>query len=155
QYYAPFAVLYFRTAGDPANVLATVKREMQLLDHNFLLQAETLDVTIRELLWVQRLSAGLLAVFGSLALVLSTIGIYGVIAYSVRQRTREIGVRLALGASSTDVRRQILREGMRLVAIGIVAGAVVSLMAADSVSALLFLQSPRDWFTFTVVPAIL
>src|SRR5215831_18734779 len=122
QYYTPTAVLYFRTAGDPANVLATVKREMQILDRNFLLQAETLDVTIRELLWVQRLSAGLLAVFGSLALVLSTIGIYGVIAYSVRQRTREIGVRIALGASSTDVRRQILREGMRLVAIGIVAG---------------------------------
>jgi predicted permease len=155
QYYYPTAVLYFRTAGDPANVVPAVKREMQLLDRNFLLQAETLDVTMRELLWVQRLSAGLLAVFGTLALVLSTIGIYGVIAYSVRQRTREIGLRIALGASLGEVQTQILREGMRLVMIGVAVGAVISLMAADSVSGLLFLRSPRDWFTFTLVPSIL
>ena len=71
-----------------------------------------------------------LAVFGLLALLLATIGIYGVISYSVKQRTREIGVRLALGATVGDVQRMILWEGTRLVGIGVAAGAAVALAAA-------------------------
>jgi ABC-type antimicrobial peptide transport system permease subunit len=147
--------VYVRTSGDPALVIDAVKREMQQLDRYFLLQAETLEVSLHDLLWVQRLSAGLLAVFGGLALLLSTIGIYGVIAYSVRQRTREIGLRLALGATVFDVRMLILREGIRLVAIGVVAGAVIALSAAGSVAGMLFLSGSRDAITFTLVPAIL
>jgi hypothetical protein len=118
QYYFPTAVLYVRTAGDPEAVAGTVRREVQSLDRNLVLQVESLETSIGELLWAHRLSAGVLAVFGALALLLATIGIYGVISYSVRQRTREIGVRLALGATVGEVRRMILREGVRLVAIG-------------------------------------
>jgi predicted permease len=155
QYYFPTAVLYVRTAGDPAAVMGEVRRAVQGLDGNLLLQAESLETSIRELLWAQRLSAGLLAVFGVLALLLATIGIYGVISYSVRQRSREIGVRLALGATVGDIHRMILREGMRLVAIGVAAGGAVSLAAAGSVGSLLFLKNARDVLTFTLVPALL
>ena len=155
QYYFPTAVLYVRTAGDPDAVMGAVRRQVQALDGNLLLQAESVETSIRELLWAQRLSAGLLAVFGGLALLLATIGIYGVISYSVRQRTREIGVRLALGATVDDIHRMILREGARLVGIGVVAGAGVSLAAAGRVGGMLFLRHPRDVLTFTLVPAIL
>jgi predicted permease len=155
QYYFPTAVLYVRTAGDPEAVMGAVRREVQALDGNLLLQVESLTTSIRELLWAQRLSAGLLAVFGMLALLLATIGIYGVISYSVRQRTREIGVRLALGATVGDVHRMILREGVRLVGIGVVAGGAVSLGAAGSVGSMLFIRNPRDLLTFTLVPAML
>jgi predicted permease len=155
QYYFPTVAMYVRAAGDPGPVIATVKRELQLLDPKLMLQAETLNVSIRDLLWVQRLCAGLLAIFGGLALLLSTIGIYGVISYSVRQRTREIGVRLALGATTRDVQTLILREGIRLVAIGVLIGAVLALASAGSVGGLLFLRDPRDIFTFTLVPSVL
>ncbi len=155
QYYFPAAVLYIRTAGDPAETLAAVKREVQSMDPKLVLQTETLAVTMRELLWVQRLAAGLLAAFGALATLLSTLGIYGVISYSVHQRTREIGIRVALGASPAEVRAMILREGIRLVAVGVLIGAVMSLSLAGSVSGLLFLHNARDLTTFTLVPSIL
>ena len=87
--------------------------------------------------------------------MLTTIGIYGVISYSVRQRTREIGVRLALGATIDDIHRMILREGTRLVGIGVVTGEAVSLGAAGSIASMLFLKNPRDVATFTLVPAAL
>jgi predicted permease len=155
QYYFPTAVLYVRTAGEPEAVMGAVRREVQALDGNLLLEVESLETSIRELLWAQRLSAGLLAVFGALALLLATIGIYGVISYSVRQRTREIGVRLALGATVGDIHRMILREGIRLVGIGVAAGGAVSLAAAGSVGSMLFLKNPRDVLTFVLVPAML
>ena len=155
QYYFPTGVLYVRTAGDPDRVLPTVRRELQALDRDLPLEAESLRTTIRDTLWAQRISAGLLALFGGLALLLSTIGIYGVISYSVRQRAREIGIRMALGATAMNVRLMILREGMRLVAIGVLAGALVSLAAAGSVQAMLFEIGPRDAVTFMLVPAIL
>ena len=155
QYYFPTAVLYVRTAGDPEAVMGAVRRQVQSLDGNMLLQEESLETSIRELLWTQRLSAGLLAAFGALALLLATIGIYGVISYSVRQRTREIGVRLSLGATVGDVRRMILWEGLRLVAVGVAAGEGAALGAAGSIGSMLFLKNPRDMLTFTLVPAAL
>jgi predicted permease len=155
QYYFPTAVLYVRTAGNPIAVVSTVRRELQTLDRNLLLQVESLETSVHELLWAQRLSAWLLAVFGALALLLATVGIYGVISYSVRQRTREIGVRLSLGATVGDVQKMILREGVRLVAIGVAAGGAVSLAAAGSVGSMLFIKNPRDALTFTMVPAVL
>jgi predicted permease len=154
QYYFPAAVLYVRTAGDPGPVIAAVKREVQSLDHNFLLQAETLQTSMRDLLWAQRLSAALLSAFGAVGLVLATIGIYGVIAYSVRQRTREIGIRVAMGATVANVQRMVLLEGIRLVAIGAVAGAVITLAVSGAAETLL-LNTGRDVFTFTLVPSIL
>lgn len=155
QYYFPTAVLYIRTAGDPAALLGAARRELQTLDRNFLLQAETLETSTHDLLWAQRLAATLLAIFGGLALFLSTIGIYGLISYNVRRRTREIGIRIALGATPSAVQRMVLGDGVRLVAIGVLAGSVVAFFAAGQVSEILFLSNPRDVFTFTLVPAIL
>ena len=155
QYYFPTAVLYLRSAGDPAAVLGTVRTALQKLDHNFLLQAETLETSTRDLLWAQRLAANLLGVFGALALLLSTIGIYGVISYNVRQRTREIGIRVALGATAADVQMMVVGDGVRMVAIGVLTGMVLAFAAAGQVSDLLFGADPRDVFTFTLVPSVL
>jgi putative ABC transport system permease protein len=148
-------VLTIRTAGDPEAVLAAVHREVQAFDRNLLLQSETVNSTIRESLWAQRLSAGLLAVFGMLALLLATIGIYGVVSYLVAPRVRECGIRMALGATATDVQLMLLREGIRLVAVGVVFGLAIALLASRAVESMLFLVSSRDAVTFILVPSIL
>src|SRR6185295_16685437 len=104
---------------------------------------ESIAFTIRESLWAQRLCAGLLTVFGVLALLLATIGIYGVISYSVSVRVREIGVRMALGATAADVQIMILQEGIRLVAIGVVIGLVISISVSSVIQSMLFVISAR------------
>jgi predicted permease len=155
QYYFPTAVLYIRTAGEPDVVLGTVRREVQAMDRNLLLQSETVQTTIRESLWAQRLSAGMLAIFGLLALLLATIGIYGVVSCVVAQRVREFGIRMALGATAADVQLMLLREGIRLVAGGVLAGMVLSLLGSRAVEGMLFVVSSRDAVTFVLVPSIL
>jgi predicted permease len=155
QYYFPNSVLTIRTGGDPDAVLASMRSEVQALDRNLLLQAETVDSTIRQSLWAQRLSAGLLAVFGMLALLLATIGIYGVVSYLVAHRVREFGIRMALGATATDIQLMLLREGVRLVAVGVVVGLAVALIGSRAVESMLFLVTSRDAVTFILVPSIL
>jgi len=155
QYYFPTAVLYVRTAGDPAVVVAAVRRALQSLDPSLLLQAETINNSIGDLLWAQRLSAWLLGAFGALALLLAMIGIYGVIAYSVRQRRRELGIRMALGATPGDLQFLVLGEGIRLIAMGAIGGSIISLAFAGTLESLLFLPTARDMFSFTMVPAML
>jgi predicted permease len=155
QYYFPTVVLYIRTVGEPDAVLAMVRGEVQAMDRNLLLQAETVQTTMHESLWAQRLSANLLAVFGLLALVLATIGIYGVVSYLVAQRVREFGIRMALGATAGDVQLMLLREGIRLVAGGVLAGTVLSLIGSQAVGSMLFVVSSRDAVTFVLVPSLL
>jgi len=155
QDYAPTSVLFVRTAGDPEAVALAARRALQPLDHNLLLQSESVAHTIRDSLWAQRLSAGLLTVFGGLALLLATIGIYGVVSYSVRQRAREIGVRMALGATVANVQAMVVLEGFRLVAVGVVVGTLISLAAARALKSMLLVISPRDGVTFVLVPGML
>jgi putative ABC transport system permease protein len=155
QYYFPTVAMYIRTTGNPGTVIAAVRRALQPLERNLPLQPQTLDASIRDLLWSQRLSALLLSAFGFLALLLSLVGIYGVIAYSVRQRRREMGIRMALGATPTDVQFMVLGEGIRLITIGVIAGSIIGLAVAGTVESMLFLKSSRDMFTFTLVPATL
>jgi len=155
QYYFATAVLYVRTEGDPEAVAAAVRHEVQRLDRNLLLQSESVGGIIRESLWAQRLSAGLLGVFGGLALVLAAVGVYGVVWYSVNRRVREIGVRMALGATPADIQTMILREGVRLVGMGVLAGMVIALSGSRAVEGMLFATSPRDAATFVLVPAML
>ena len=155
QYYFPTGALYVRTARHPDTVAAAVRRAMQPLDRNLLLESESLTHTIQESLWVQRLSAWLLAIFGTLALLLASVGIYGVISYSVNQRVREIGVRMAMGATAVDVHAMVLREGFRPVAAGVVLGMAVALGASRWVASLLFATGARDGWTFVTVPSVL
>jgi predicted permease len=155
QYYLPTAVVYFRTQGDPDAVAAQVRRRMQPLNRNLLLQAESFGLTLRQSLWAQRLSAGLLAAFGGLALLLASVGIYGVISYSVNQRVREFGVRMALGATAWDVRLMILREGVCLVLAGVAVGIGIGLAAARAVQSMLFAVRSWDLPTFLLVAIIL
>ena len=155
QYYFPTAVVWVRTTGDPEAVALAVRHAMQPLDRNLLLQSESVGRTIREGLWAQRLSAGLLTAFGGLGLLLAVVGIYGVVSYSVHQRVREIGVRMALGATTGNIQSMIVGEAFRLVAIGVAIGTVIALGAARLVQSMLFVISASDAMTFVLVPAIL
>jgi predicted permease len=155
QYYVPFGAVYVHSSGNVQAALAAADREIRNLDRNLVLQDETVETSIRDKLWVQRLAGQLLGVFGALALVLSTIGIYGVVSYTVQRRIREIGIRMALGATAGHVQLMVLVEAIRMVAVGVVAGLVVSLATSNMVKNLLLVVGPRDALTFVLVPAIL
>jgi putative ABC transport system permease protein len=97
----------------------------------------------------------LLSIFAGLAMLLAAIGLYGVMSYTVSQRTHEIGIRMALGAQKEDVLKLVVGQGMRLAVLGVVVGMVVSMALTRLMSSLLFGVSPRDPLTFTVVAALL
>ncbi len=155
QYYYPTAVVYVRSGSDPARAAAAVRRAIAPLDRNLLLEANSVPELIRDGLWAQRLSANLLGAFGLLALLLAGVGIYGVVSYSVVQRAREFGVRMALGATSREVQKLVLAEALRVVAVGILAGDAIALAASQAIRSLLLVTSPRDAATFILVPAVL
>jgi predicted permease len=155
QYYFPYGSVYIHSRGKPETALAEARKEIRKLDRNLVLQDETVETTIRETLWAQRLSGQLLGVFGLLALALSTIGIYGVVSYSVQRRVREIGIRMALGATAADVQAMVLNEGIRMVAAGVISGLAVSLATSHVVKNMLLVVGPRDALTFVLVPSIL
>ncbi|HUB28829.1 MAG TPA: ABC transporter permease [Terracidiphilus sp.] len=137
--------LYVRAAGDPASVLGEVQREIkQLAPKVEISDIRTGAKLIDQILWSARIVLGLLGVFGLLALTLASVGLYGLLAYSVRSRQREIGVRMALGASRAAVLRLVLRQGMMLVAIGVGIGLGVSLLIGRAFSRMLFGLSSAD-----------
>ena len=104
---------------------------------------------------IPRLAAVLLGIFGGLALVLAAIGLYGVIAFVVGQRTREIGVRMALGADRGGILRQVLGQGARLAALGLIAGLALALLAAPLLASQLVSVSPTDVLTYSATAALL
>jgi ABC-type antimicrobial peptide transport system permease subunit len=115
-----------------------------------LFAVKTMSDQIESTLWQQRTAAGLIGVFGLLALGLSAIGIYGVIAHSVAQRTREIGIRMALGADARKVRRMIVRQGLALVLTGVLVGLVAAFALTRLMSSLLYGISPTDPLTYVM-----
>jgi ABC-type antimicrobial peptide transport system permease subunit len=106
-------------------------------------------------LWIVRAGAALFSIFGGLALGLAVVGVYGVKAYSVARRTREIGIRMALGAQGRTVQWMILREGIVMVAAGLALGLLLALATAKVVSSILFQVSSTDPFAFTLAPFLL
>ncbi len=155
QVYQPQLSLFVKAAR-PQAVLGTVRGEVQQLDRNLPLTGVfTLNEIFDQALWAPRMAASLLAVFAGLSLVLSVIGIYGVMAYAVSQRTRELGIRMALGASRGDVLRLVVMQGLRLTVMGVAFGLVASFAVTRLIASLLYDVSPTDIVTFTVVPALL
>jgi len=149
-------VLYVRTSGAPASLLAGVRREVQALEPNLPLpELRTVGETVSSSFYVARMGAVLLGAFAGLALLLAVIGVYGVVSFGVAQRTREIGVRMALGAGAGDVQGLVLKQGLRLVAVGVTLGMLLALAAARSLESFLFGVRGRDPITFAAVPLAL
>ena len=163
QTYVPFAQsaapvfsLAVRTAGDPAmvssalrNAIATIDRDVPLYN-----QAPMREYVARSMT-TKRLSTILFGIFAGVALLLSAIGIYGVISYSVTQRTQEIGIRMALGARSNDVLRLVFGQGGMLIGLGVVIGVIGAISLAQLLSTLLYNVSTTDLKTFLAAPLIL
>jgi predicted permease len=143
--YELHAVLLIRTNVDPKSILPEVRDAVRGLDPTQpIYRVQTIDEVLSDSLARQRMIAVLLAIFALLALILASIGIYGVIAYSVSQRTREIGVRMAVGSSRGNILLLILREAAAFTGIGVLAGLVAAFAGAHLTSALLFETSSAD-----------
>jgi putative ABC transport system permease protein len=137
--------LLVRTQGEPLSVLPALKETIRRLDSELpLFAVRSMEQTLATNLATQRLTAALIGVFSMLALVLAAIGLYGVLAYSVGQRTREIGIRMALGATRTAILRLILREGMGMVVLGLAAGIGLSLTLAGLLGGFVYGVTSRD-----------
>ena len=144
--------LFVRTKGEPANLASALRTEVFAIDKNQPVYAvQTLDQRVLETIAVSRSLMLLFSGFAFVALVLACVGTYGIISYSVSQRTREIGIRMALGARAIDVLRMILKNGMTLVLVGIVIGIAGALALTRFLTTLLFGVTPTDTFTFVVV----
>src|SRR4051812_6046648 len=151
-----FMGLVIRTAGDPAAFATTLRREVQALDKDQpIYNVRTMDDVVMNSLGTRRVSMQLFSVFAMAALVLAAIGIYGVMAYTVTQRTQEIGIRMALGAQRSDVLGLVVRQGMTLAAIGVVAGLAGAFALTRVMASLLFNVQPNDPATYLAISFLL
>jgi len=145
QNYTPLATIQVRTTGSPESAMETVRKQIQSLEPGLpLTNIATMREQLSQALFAPRMGAALLSLFGLLSLALAGIGIYGVIAYAVAQRTSEIGIRMALGASRGEIIRMVLKQGMLLASIGLVSGMLASVALTRMVSGLLFDVSATD-----------
>jgi predicted permease len=152
QDYSPFATLQVRTAGKPETVLASVRSQLQPLDMNLpFTNVQTIEEVLDQALWAPRMGAALLTLFGGVALVLAAVGVYGVLSYSVNQQTREIGLRMAMGAQRAQVLRLIVGQGFRLAAAGLALGLLAAFGLMRLMESLLFGVSTHDPLTFAGV----
>ena len=148
--------LYVRSAGDPAALTASVRGAIQSVDADQpVYKVRPLASALSELVAPQRYLTLLLGAFAAVALLLSTLGLYGVVAYSVAQRTHEIGIRMALGARPGDVLRMILRQGVVLVALGVAAGLAAALAVTRLMESVLFGVRPTDPLAFAAAALLL
>jgi len=163
QYYFPagqrpqrsmFVVV--RTAGDPAALATAARAAVRAIDPDMpVFKLMTMQQVIDDTLVGRRFTVLLLGILAAVALVLAAVGLYGVIAYAVSQRTHEIGIRMALGARVEDVVRMVVRQGLRLAAIGLLVGAVAALATTRFLAGMLFGIGAADPVTFIAIPAIL
>ena len=151
------ATLHVRTRGaDPLALLPAVRRELQALDRNIpLVGVKSMEQHMRISLFPARVAGAVLGAFGALAVVLAAVGVYGVVAFAVGRRTREIGIRMALGAPAAAVARLVVRQELRPVAVGATVGLVAAAALARLVGAFLYGVAPGDPLTFAGVAALL
>jgi macrolide transport system ATP-binding/permease protein len=156
QNFTSTAVLHVRTASTPATTLAAIRDVVRTLDPNLpLFDARTVEEHMRFAVFAQRMGANLLGVMGLIAVVLAAVGLYGVIAYAVSQRTQEMGIRLALGAAPGDLLKMVLRQGLVITSIGLAVGLTLAFVATGFMRTLLPGIAPRDPLTFVAVPVAL
>jgi putative ABC transport system permease protein len=156
QNYTPGLTLHVRTSGSASRLAAPLRQAIQQIDPKLsVFNVRTVDEQVAQSLQPLETNALLLAGFGLLALLLASIGLYGVTSYAVSQRTREIGVRMALGANPATVLGLVLGRGMVLVAVGVAAGLVISLLSASVMRSLVAGVNPRDPVTFVSTAVIL
>jgi putative ABC transport system permease protein len=149
-------LLAIRTAGDPAALTATVRERIRTVDPQIVLfDVRTMRSRVAESVAGPRFNLLLLALFGAVALTLAAVGIYGVIGYTVRQRTRELGIRIALGATRRDVMRLIVGGGMRLAVAGLAIGMAGVLLLTRLLRSMLFEVSPTDPAALATVCVVL
>lgn len=154
QQHASSATLVVRTAGDPGAMLADVRRVVAAVDPAVpMYEAKSLDAFMERAYLGPRLAALVIAPAAASALVIAAVGLYGVLAYWVSRRTREIGVRAAVGASPRDIVGLVLRQGLALASVGVAAGLAGALAVSRVVASLLFGVSPTDPLVFVGVPA--
>ena len=150
------SVVYLRTAADPGTLADTIRREVQSIDPSVpVFAVRTMDEVIKKYLADRRFALELLGAFAGVALLLASIGIYGVMAYSFSQRTNEIGIRVAMGAQRSDILRIAVGEGALLVAIGVVSGLAGSAVLTRFLQTMLFDVKPTDPTTYAAIGALL
>jgi len=157
QNYQSASIIYLHTEGDPAAVTAAARQVVSALDQGmpvYDLKTMNTHLSGMTLLFV-RVGAALVGVFGLLGLLLAVVGLYGVIAHSVSQRTHEIGIRIALGAQTDDVLRMVLKQGMFLTLVGVASGLAAAFAVTRLMSSLLYGVSTNDPLTFSLVPLLL
>jgi macrolide transport system ATP-binding/permease protein len=156
QSYNASTILVVRSSVEPTGLISSIRKEFQNLDENLpVFDVKTLTEHMGFSLFPARIAAILLGSFGLLALMLAAIGIYGVMAYSVAQRTREIGIRMALGAQTGDVLRMVFRQGSALALLGVSVGCAAALAVTPLLSSVLYGVSATDVLTFVLVSLLL
>jgi predicted permease len=150
------AVFELRTAGTPAGVTGAVREAVRQIDGNLPVTDVSTQIEQVERRFLQeKLFAQAYTLFGGLALLLASIGLFGLMSYSVARRTNEIGIRMALGAQRQDVLRLVMRESMTLVAIGVAAGLAIAVGASRFVATLLFGLPPTDVLTMVLAIGVM
>jgi ABC-type antimicrobial peptide transport system permease subunit len=149
-------IVFLRTSGDPTAIVPSARREIQSIDPQLpLFQVTTLERELASTLRQPRFQATLLAGFAGIALLLATIGIYGVTSHAVSQRTQEVGIRIAMGAARKDVLRLILYQHLRPALVGLGLGLVGAVLLSQSLRSLLYGVSALDPATFALVAVVL
>jgi ABC-type antimicrobial peptide transport system permease subunit len=148
--------LLVRTTTDPLSVVGAVRGAVLAIDPNQpISNVSTLEKVVNESIAQRRLNMLLMGLFGGLAMLLSAVGIYGLLSHAVTQRTQEMGIRMALGAQVKDVLKLVLKQGMMLALLGEVIGLVGAFVLTRLIRGLLFGVTPNDSTTFVIVAAVL
>jgi predicted lysophospholipase L1 biosynthesis ABC-type transport system permease subunit len=156
QHWNSGMTLHVRTAGDPDAFVPVLRAEVAAIDPALpLSNVRSMESHLGIALLPARLSGAVLGIFGILGLALAAVGIYGVMAYSVSQRKREIGIRMAIGAASGDVVRLVMRQGLTLVLVGTGLGLAGALAVSRLIRGVLYGNGANDPLTFVAVPLLL